>query len=234
MSAPYPVGVNNDDRGEAPATPARRAPHLDTLSGAIELELPEFADPPAEPFLLLQRWVADAVRVRVSEPFSVALATADRAGRPSNRTVLVKSLDASGLMFVTDGVSAKGLDLAENPFAAVVAYWRETRQQLRVSGPVQQLSEEESDALFAVRPVSAQASAAASRQSRPLEDYAALQDAASRLARPGIPLPRPESWHGYRIIPETIEFWHGRTDRLHRRLVYRRGGDGWTHELLYP
>ena len=227
--------MSNDDPGTPqPEGPRRRPPHLDTLSGTIELELPEFDAPPAEPFALLQRWIDDAVRVGVSEPFSVALATADGAGRPSNRTVLVKALDASGLLFVTSGGSAKGMAMAANPYAAAVAYWRETRQQLRVSGPVQRLSDDESDAMFAMRPIPAQASAVASRQSTPLDDYAALREQATRLAKSRTPLPRPDAWYGYRIIAESIEFWHGTTDRLHRRLVYTRVGDGWSHVRLHP
>ncbi|PWB97296.1 pyridoxal 5'-phosphate synthase [Homoserinimonas hongtaonis] len=216
------------------ASDPRRPPHLDTLSGMIEIELAEFVLPPEEPGGLLARWVDIAIASRVIEPFSMSLATANAQGRPSNRTVLVKKVTASAVEFVTTATSAKGRDLEENPWAAIVAYWRETRQQLRFSGPVERLSDAEADEVFSLRPIAAQASAIASHQSEPLEDYAELRARADRLAQSPAPLPRPPAWNCYRLVPETIEFWHGSVDRLHRRLVYARTPEGWQHRLLNP
>lgn len=216
------------------ANSSRRPPHLDTLSGTVEIELPEFVLPPDEPDALLQRWIDTAIASHVIEPFSMALATVNSEGRPANRTVLAKKVTASAFEFVTTSTSAKGRDLAANPWAAVVAYWRETRQQLRFSGAVERLSDEEADRMFALRPIAAQASAIASHQSEPLDDYSELRSTADRLAQSVVPLPRPESWACYRLVPETIEFWHGSVDRLHRRLVYTRTSDGWKHRQLNP
>ena len=215
-------------------TEARRPPHLDTISGTVELELPEFDAPPADPFGVIREWVASAVRVGVSEPFAVSLATADSHGRPGNRTVLAKSLDASGLLFVTSRGSAKGSELTENPYAAALMYWRETRQQLRLTGRVTPIDPAESDAIFAARPLAAQASAVASHQSEPLADPAELRAEADRLTAAGVPLPRPEGWGGYLLVPDSIEFWHGSIDRLHRRLRYDRVGEAWVHSRLNP
>ncbi|TQL47214.1 pyridoxamine 5'-phosphate oxidase [Homoserinimonas aerilata] len=215
-------------------TAQRRPPHLDTISGTIDLELPEFDAPPSDPFAVLRDWVAAAVRVGVAEPFAVSLATADAHGRPSNRTVLAKSLDASGLLFVSSGGSAKGSELAANPYAAALMYWKETRQQLRLSGRVTPIAAAESDAMFAARPIAAQASAVASHQSEPLADPAGLRAEADSLAAAGLALTRPADWGGYLLRPDTIEFWHGSVDRLHRRLRYELTPAGWTHTRLYP
>ncbi|MGH8826705.1 MAG: phenazine biosynthesis FMN-dependent oxidase PhzG [Jiangellaceae bacterium] len=205
----------------------------DTLTGDGSMELPEFASPPADPIALLRSWIDAAVERGVREPMSVALATTDATGRPSNRTLMIKDVDPRGLVFSTDSGSAKGVDLAARPVAAVVFYWRETLQQIRVTGRVDPLPAAESDALFADRPPEAQATTAASEQSRPLDSEAELRSRAAALLSAGA-VARPAGWFGYLLVPDEVEFWHGSTDRLHRRLRYVRGGGGWSTQRLQP
>lgn len=206
---------------------------IETLSGDEMPDLPEFADPPADPLALLGSWVRSATAHGVREPSAVALATADAAGRPANRTLLVKDVAERGLTFTTDSGSPKGADLAVRPYAAMVFYWRETLQQIRVSGAVTPLPDDESDALFADRPLEARATTAASSQSEPLDSDAALRARAEALTAEAT-VPRPEGWLGYLLEPDEIEFWQGRTDRLHLRLRYRRADGSWTAHRLQP
>ncbi|GAA4261765.1 phenazine biosynthesis FMN-dependent oxidase PhzG [Dactylosporangium darangshiense] len=207
---------------------------IETLSGDASLILPEFDDPPADPIGLLRGWLDAAIAGGVREPYSIVLATADAAGVPSSRIVMLKGLEPHGLVFTSHTGSRKGADLAARPFAAATFYWRETLQQVNVAGPVRQLSPAESDALFAERPVAAQATTAASRQSAPLHDEAALRRRAADLLAAGGTIARPDGWAGYRIEPAAIEFWHGSVDRLHRRLRYDRHPTGWTPQRLQP
>lgn len=200
----------------------------------VQLELPEFDAPPADPLPLMHDWFTTAERLGAVEPLAVAFATASADGIPSNRMVLLKVLEPEAVVFTTTDGSRKGQDLAVNPLGAISAYWHETRQQLRLSGRVERLSDSESDALFAVRPIPSQAAAIVSRQSEPLDDPAKLRADADKLAESTTPLPRPEGWHGYRLVPDRIEFWHGTMDRMHRRLLYVRDGDGWSHCRLNP
>jgi pyridoxamine 5'-phosphate oxidase len=204
---------------------------LETLSGDPTLELPEFDSPPAEPLSLLERWLAAADARGVREPRALALATADARGRPSVRTLLVKQLTPT-LVFAGGYESRKGRDLAANPRAAGTLYWRETLQQITIEGPVERLSEEKSDALFADRPEAGRATTVASEQGGTLSDPAALRRRAGELS--GEELSRPPTWGGYRLDPDLVEFWHGSPDRLHRRLLYIKGERGWSHKRLQP
>lgn len=205
-----------------------------SVTGTIELELPEFDTPPTDPMPLLVAWADAAERVGVLEPYNIALATSDAAGNPTNRMVLAKTFDLNGITFATNSASVKGHQLAEHPRAAVTVYWRETRQQLRLVGPVTLLTAQDSDEIWVDRAIASQAASIVSRQSARLEDDEALHAEAARLAAPGLPLPRPDFWNGYRLTPDSIEFWHGGVNRMHRRLRYDRTGSGWTHERLYP
>ena len=212
----------------------------DTLTGDESLILPEFDDPPGAPLPLVREWLDRADARGVLEVRVAALATvgfdAD-AGHPapSVRMVLIKGLDASGLIFTTYSSSRKGRDIAANPRASVVFYWRETMQQLKVDGVVEQLGDEDSDRLFAERPRSAQATTAVSHQGRPLDSEERLAAEARHLADGDAEIGRPEDWSGYRLRPTGIEFWHGRTDRLHRRLAYVLQPDGqWEATRLQP
>lgn len=205
---------------------------VETLSGDPTLELPEFDSPPADPLPLLERWLRTADERGVREPRALSLATADAAGRPSVRTLLVKQLTPT-LVFSGSYESRKGRDLAANPRAAGTLYWRETLQQITIEGPVFRLSEEESDALFAERPAAGQATTVASEQGAPLGDPKALREKADELSGEES-LERPANWGGFRLDPDLIEFWHGSPTRLHRRLLYIRGEGGWRHQRLQP
>ncbi|KJK46627.1 phenazine biosynthesis protein [Lentzea aerocolonigenes] len=204
-----------------------------TLSGDATLVLPEFDAPPADPIALLAEWFDAAVRREVREPFAMVLSTAD-AGRPSSRVVLFKHLQDGALVFAGSSSSRKGRELAANPFAAVNFHWRETLQQITVTGSVERLPAETSDELFAERPRAAQAAAMVSLQSAPLQDEDVLRAGVESLVESGVPLDRPHEWFGYRLVPDGIEFWQGRPDRLHRRLRYTRDEQGWTPERLQP
>jgi pyridoxamine 5'-phosphate oxidase len=209
-------------------------PSRPSVTGEVELDLPEFDRPPADPMPLLVAWADRAERLGVLEPYNMAIATVDGRGDIANRFVLAKSFDTEGVTFATNSSSLKGRQLAEVPRAAVVLYWREIRQQVRLTGAVGLLAAAESDAIWADRPVQSQAASTASEQSALLEDDAAYRAEAARLAASGAPLPRPADWNGYRLRPDALEFWHGGADRMHRRLRYDRTAAGWTHRRLYP
>lgn len=204
---------------------------VETLSGDAALELPEFDSPPADPLPLLERWLRAADELGVREPRALSLATADGEGRPSVRTLLVKQLSPT-LVFAGSYESRKGRDLAANPRAAGTLYWRETLQQVTIEGPVERLSEEESDALFAERPAAGRATTVASSQGEGLGDPDELRRKAHELS--GEELRRPSTWGGFRLDPDLIEFWHGSPTRLHRRLLYIKGEGGWSHKRLQP
>ncbi len=166
----------------------------------------------------------------------MALATAASSGPPSVRMVLLKGAGEDGFVFFTGYGSRKGAELDANPHAALLFYWDPLGRQVRVEGPVERVSAQESDEYFATRPRGAQFAAAASRQGRVLANRAQLDEAVGDLAREyeGRDVPRPEHWGGYRVRPETYEFWQHRDDRLHDRLRYARDGDGWRVERLAP
>jgi dihydrophenazinedicarboxylate synthase len=204
---------------------------VETLSGDPTLELPEFDSPPADPLPLLEQWLRGADERGVREPRALALVTADAEGRPSVRILLVKQLTPT-LVFAGSYDSRKGRDLAANPRAAGTLYWRETLQQITVEGPVERLSEAESDALFAERPGAGKATTVASNQGAALADPDKLRQKADELG--GEELRRPPNWGGFRLDPDLIEFWHGSPTRLHRRLLYIKGEGGWSHKRLQP
>lgn len=205
-----------------------------TFAETVDLDLPEFDEPPADPIELFRRWFQEAGAQGVREPGALALGTADSHSRSSSRIVQVIDITAEGLVFTSHDGSQKGRDMAATKWASGVLYWRETRQQLTLAGPVERLSDAESDALWNARPVSTHPMSVASRQSEPLEDEKALRAEAQRLAGLGQPLPRPAVWSGYHLRPVMVEFWHGSLDRLHRRLRYDREGDVWAARRLQP
>ena len=173
-----------------------------------------------DPLQLFHEWV---------QGDEMALATASADGRPSVRMVLMKSADADGFTFFTNYESRKGRELDENPYAALL--FRAPDLQVRVEGRVERLPAAESDAYWASRPAGSRRSAAASRQSQPIGSREELEAAVAD--QPEEP-PRPERWGGYRLVPETYEFWRHRDDRLHERHLFRRRGDGWQVLLLQP
>jgi pyridoxamine 5'-phosphate oxidase len=187
----------------------------------------------------LRGWVEDAEAAGLREPTAMTLATADATGAPSARTVLLKGLDERGLVFFTNRDSRKGRELAANPRASAVFPWIDLERQVVVTGDVEPIADEESDAYWATRPYRSRLGAAASPQSRVVASREELDAALAELeARhpESDPPPRPAHWGGYRIVPVTVEFWHGRRDRMHDRLRYRRLGEaeGWVVERLAP
>jgi pyridoxamine 5'-phosphate oxidase len=184
-----------------------------------------------------ERWLDDLVEShRLAEPNAMVLATADAGGHPSARTVLLKGVDDRGFVFYTNLESRKGTDALANPSAALVFDWIELQRQVTVTGSLERLTDEESDAYFASRPRGSQIGAHASRQSRPIASREEL-DEACRAASERYPdeVPRPPHWGGLRVVPDSVEFWHGRPNRLHDRLRYRRtDGGGWVVERLAP
>ncbi|MBB1252309.1 phenazine biosynthesis FMN-dependent oxidase PhzG [Streptomyces sp. OF3] len=207
------------------------------MTATVEVPFPEFTDPPAGPLELLREWLDDAACHAVREPRALALATADARGRSSSRVVVVSRLTGAGLVFLTHVGSRKGRDLAVNPWASGVLYWRETAQQVCVAGPVHRLTAAETEELWRARPVFTHAMTTASRQSEPLGGVAeveALRRRAGELALGGRPLPCPETFAAYELRFDSVEFWANGTDRLHERLRYERDGERWRVERLQP
>ena len=190
----------------------------------------------ADPIHQFERWFADAVSAEALEPNAMTLATASRDGVPSGRIVLLKGVDARGFVFFTDFRSRKGAELTENPLAALVFLWKEIERQVRVTGAVARVSDADAEAYFRSRPVGSRLGAWASHQSAVIADRAVLEDrlrdVTAQFADGDVPL--PSHWGGFRVVPDEVEFWQGRPDRLHDRLLYRRAEAGWTVARLSP
>jgi pyridoxamine 5'-phosphate oxidase len=188
-----------------------------------------------DPIAVLQAWL-DEARAVLPEPHAMTLATATLDGKPSARVVLLRGLDEHGLTFFTNRSSRKGDELRSNPRAAAVIHWWELGRQARVEGMVEDVSPDESATYWRTRPRGSQIAAWASPQSRQLSDRAELEalvgEAEERFR--GAEVPLPPFWGGYRLVPESIELWTHRDDRLHDRVSYRRARNGWERELLAP
>ncbi len=190
-----------------------------------------------DPCQQLRQWIDDAITEQVIEPNAMCLATVDEEGHPDARFVLLRGLDERGLVFYTNRQSAKGKQLAHNPHATVVFWWGALERQVRIVGSVELVSEEEADAYFATRPRGHQLSAWVSPQSEVVPSREWLEQRAQEIEAhfEGQPVPRPDYWTGYRIVPHTFEFWQGRRNRLHDRIRYVRQEDGsWRKERLAP
>jgi pyridoxamine 5'-phosphate oxidase len=189
-----------------------------------------------DPLRQFRSWFDEARAADIRFPETMTLATATPDGRPSARMVLLKGADERGFAFYTNRDSRKGRELSGNPRAALVVYWQALGRQVRVEGRVEPVGFDESAAYWATRPRASRLSAWASPQSEPVasreELEAAVADVAGDFAEDEVPL--PPHWGGYRVVPETIELWEHREDRLHDRVLYTRGGDGWRKERLAP
>lgn len=193
------------------------------------------AEAAVDPIALFRAWMREAEAGEPNDPNAVALATATAEGAPSVRMVLLKGLDERGFAFYTNAESRKGLELAENPQAAMCFHWKSLRRQIRVAGRVSELPDAEVDDYFHSRSRDSQLGAVASRQSRPLTSREALEERVRAVEEryPGV-VPRPDFWRGYVLWPERIEFWINGVARLHDRFLFLRGEGGWEKKRLFP
>jgi len=190
---------------------------------------------PADPVDLFRLWMEAALRAGIEEPNAMALATAGRDGSPNVRYVLLRGFDERGFCFYTNLDSVKAAELSSNPEVCLAFYWRELERQVRIGGRATLLTREESAAYFASRPRGHQLSAWASRQSSPVESRAVLESALAEAGqRFPDDVPLPPFWGGYRVKPDSLEFWQGRANRLHDRIRYRCVGGHWGRERLCP
>lgn len=190
----------------------------------------------ADPIAFFGEWFRDARDSGIYLPEAMTLATADAGGAPSARQVLLKGFDARGFVFYTNYESRKARELDANPRCALTLHWAVLQRQVRIRGAASRTSREDSEAYFRTRPRGSQLGAWASRQSEVLGAREDLDVTVAKFERTyeGEDVPLPPYWGGYRVVPEEIEFWQGRADRLHDRLLYGRSGDGWTVKRLYP
>ncbi len=189
-----------------------------------------------DPIRQFERWYQPVLASDLAEPSAMSLATATREGRPSARTVLLKGFDQAGFVFFTNYESRKAQELSDNPRAALLFNWIHLRRQVSVAGPVTRVSAQESDAYFKTRPRGSQLGAWASKQSEVIESREVLEQRLAELEKKyaGRDVPRPPYWGGYRLTPDTVEFWQNRANRLHDRFRYRREGGRWVIERLSP
>ena len=201
-----------------------------TLAGLSEKDVAR------DPYRQFEKWFQEAQAAKIHEPNAAILATATKDGRPSARTVLLKAVDGRGFVFYTNYESRKGRDLEANPRASYVFAWLPLERQVIVEGSVAKVAREESEAYFHSRPRASQLAAWASAQSSIIAGRGALEESMKAVEKKysGTEAPLPPNWGGFRILPETVEFWQGRRSRLHDRLRYRREGDAWILERLSP
>ena len=218
-----------------PPSPTREE-YAEQYAAALAANSDETIFERTEPIGLFVDWLTDAKGTEPNDPNAMALSTVDADGAPDSRMVLLKDVDLRGFTFYSNQESAKGLELLAQPRAALLFHWKSLRRQVRVRGAVEPVTEAEADAYFASRARESRIGAWASDQSRALESRAALEAAVAReTARfDGQDVPRPERWTGWRIVPDSIEFWRDRPFRLHDRLRFDRSEDTWSRTRLWP
>lgn len=195
----------------------------------------DVTDVDPDPLRQFHTWFAQALDAKLPEPNAMTVATVDATGRPAARILLIKGVDERGFVFFTNYDSRKGRELATNPRASLLFHWIELERQVRIEGIVEKTSDAESDAYFASRPLGSRIGAWASAQSEVIDSRAALEAREAEIgARYGENPPRPPHWGGYRLVPDTLEFWQGRPSRLHDRIRYTRAGSGWQIDRLSP
>jgi pyridoxamine 5'-phosphate oxidase len=188
-----------------------------------------------DPLRQFERWFDDALRAKLPLPNAMTLATVTPSGAPSARIVLLKGVEKGGFVFYTNYLSRKGQELEKHARACLLLLWSDLERQVRIDGAVEKVTAAESDAYYATRPLGARLSAWASAQSTPVPSRETLEKALEQArSQHGERPSRPPHWGGYRVAPQEIEFWQGRADRLHDRLVYRKAGDRWAIERLSP
>ncbi|PYF76802.1 pyridoxamine 5'-phosphate oxidase [Pedobacter nutrimenti] len=193
-------------------------------------------DADQDPINQFSKWFADAMNAKLYEPNVMTLATADRSGKPSARIVLLKGFDQHGFVFFTNYDSVKGKEIAENPQASLVFFWPELERQVRIDGSVSKVSAQVSDQYFHSRPIGSQIGATASPQSTKMQNRESLEEKVKELtaAYQGKEIPRPQHWGGYLVKPSQIEFWQGRSSRLHDRINYELVDGNWIISRLAP
>ena len=208
-----------------------------TLGRGVTRGLPDLTEH-SDPFALFAQWYGESEAAGIFLPEAMTLATVDAEGRPSARMVLLKKFGPEGFVFFTNYESRKSQDLEANPAVALVLHWAIHQRQVRIEGTVERISRQDSDAYFQSRPRGSRIGAWASRQSRPLPARSELEERVEEYRKrfDGAEVPLPDFWGGFRVIPRRIEFWQGRSDRLHDRLRYDRGEAGapWSVTRLYP
>jgi pyridoxamine 5'-phosphate oxidase len=231
--------MNRDSSPSGPRSASPSAPPVDAIAD-LRLDYTQqsldFADLNPDPIGQFQTWFDQAVAAQVPEPNAMTLATATADGIPSARIVLLKALDWRGFVFYTNYQSHKGQELAANPQAALVFLWHELERQVRIQGAVVKIDPAESDAYFYSRPIGSRLGAWASDQSTVIRERAVLEQRETDLKVEYInrEIPRPPHWGGYRVQPRVIEFWQGRSSRLHDRLRYQHTDQGWQIDRLSP
>ncbi len=193
------------------------------------------ADTDENPIRQFERWFHEALQADVPEPNAMSVSTVGADGRPSSRILLLKDMSANGFTWFTNYESRKGRELQANPHAALLFFWIELERQVRIEGRVERVSAAESDAYFQSRPLGSRVGAIASAQSRTIDNRQALEQHFQHTERQcGENPPRPAHWGGYRLVPDAMEFWQGRSSRLHDRILYTRHEGGWQRQRLQP